>query len=396
MKYRPSRLFVGCMVSLLATGAAGAWMWNKANSAPSYLRANSGFWQLLAYKEPPPNYYNPPSPEQIEKTRRLVAKKFNELLDQFPEMRIKETPVPDEMNGYLRIHLRFPPMEAHWRGLSPEFRKALASKTPSGSEDIRRLLEEHQELVGEIEHIASLENRSSTNMPADYTGFIRASAGKTSTDILLLKARLAAEEKNETEALRCVAATLNLAAHYNQVEEPTLLGEAVAILIHLNAIDHIVAEILPALGKEADLPKWKAVMRTKDFTSTHYADILRAEWRVKCKYSLMPVLLDDNIRNNPPDVNEFIQAYTELDLAWMKRCRSMSLAELVNQADPSLGAFSHLSQKSRELGDLFYVSAGSWVWGAVRGEIIRKEYQAALDLLILEKSGRPLDAETSA
>ena len=124
-----------------------------------------------------------------------------------------------------------------------KFKDILNTDAVWDPEIVKLCLAEHADLVGRIEYIASLTTRSSANMPADYQGFVGAYPGKTGCDILLLKARLAADAGDETESLRLVAAAANMSSHYHDVECPALYNETVAVLTSLT-IDQAVFELL--------------------------------------------------------------------------------------------------------------------------------------------------------
>jgi hypothetical protein len=197
MKYKPSRAFIVCMI----LGGAGAWVWQKLNSTPLHLRTTSTFLELLRYEEVPPlPPFNPPTPEEIAQTRQATQVLMAKLTGEFPALRIDEHPVSDAQNAFLLLH------QLSKRGqalpLSQEFRQLLSDEIPWNAETAVRCLNEHADLISRIESIASLPTRSSADMPDDYDAFINARVAKDCVGILLTKARLAAEAKDQPEVVK--------------------------------------------------------------------------------------------------------------------------------------------------------------------------------------------------
>ena len=100
MKYRPSLSFILCLTPLLAAGAAGGWAWKKANSERAYAPPGASFLWVLRYMRHT-DHYNPPTLEMISKTREETTKRMDQLVTEFPALRITEHPVPDDQNGFL-------------------------------------------------------------------------------------------------------------------------------------------------------------------------------------------------------------------------------------------------------------------------------------------------------
>lgn len=382
------------MSVLAVSGIGGALAWTKAGRVPRHLRANLGFWEALTYKEE--KRREPPAltPEQRREMRARIDGAIADFEKDFPILDTVERPVPDDVNGYRLIHELMDPTGDPRTFVGQELADLLGEKAAWDAVKMKTLLAEHAELVGKIGRIASLPTRSSTHMPDNYFGFISARAGKFSAEILLAKARLAAEAGDEKEALHQVAAALNFSRHYVEVEEPTLLGETVAILIEQQIQKAALTQLLPALGRSADLAAWKQVLTPREINGAHWAALMRGEWHNSCRYMLMPFLLDGRRKDNPPDAEEFLRFYTE---HWAKLIGSyggMSPAELLKAGGPDMAGYSSLSEESRQYADLAFIGAGSWTHGYVRHAKINAQYQAAMELLITEKSGGTL-ASTS-
>ncbi|MDD2766112.1 MAG: hypothetical protein PHE83_19285 [Opitutaceae bacterium] len=211
------------MAMLLAVGAAGTWAWRKADAVPPEIRTKLGFWDTLRFKNILAT--NPQTPEQFARHRQQSLALKDKLTAEFPALKATARPVPDDENGFLLLYkLSGGGLALCDLPLSTEFKQILRYNTPWNPEIARRCLAEHAKLVSRIEHIAALNTRSSAiKMPPDYVGFINTRSGKTCFDILMVKARLAAEAGDENETLRLIGAAGNLSSHYRDVETPSLL-----------------------------------------------------------------------------------------------------------------------------------------------------------------------------
>lgn len=397
MRYRPSLAFVICMVPMLSTGAAAGWIWHKADSVPMHVRAHSNFVEAFRYKEKPRINIEPATPEQMAQTRQASRELREKLEGEFPILKVEPHPVPDEQNGFLQVYLLSPPPRYPDLEVSQELKQMSDGKAVWNAEEAKRLLDEHAELIGKIEGIAAMKLRSSSNMPAGYNGFFAARAGKTATDILLLKARLAAESHDEMEAMRLVEAVDNFGSHYRQVETPTLLAETIGILIDLNLRFCVFQHVLPALGPEADLVRWREILKPGDYSSAELGRVMSGEWQVTSECFLYPLILNPKIESAPPDPEELARAHAARFSRLVARLKEGSLQSLTTTHDPDgQEDLSKLSKKSRELHGVFFIGADAWSKGFVRASVVLSQYQSAMDLLISEKSGQTLTPESIA
>jgi hypothetical protein len=398
MKYRPSLAFILCLTPLLAAGAAGGWAWNKANSERGKAPVGASIFEVLRYKEKYRYKYIQPTPEQIAKTREEATKRMDQLVTEFPALRITEHPIPDDQNGFLLLYKLGGGSDS--RGNLPityEFWQLLDDRIPWSPELAKRCLAEHAALVTKIEQIALLKTRSSANMPADYVGFLDAGKAKYCADILLLKARLAAEAKDEKATLRHVAAAQNLVSHLREVETPTLLGEIIAIMVDLRIHSEAFKHLLPALGRDADLMQWRSVLAPRKYTPAGFAKIMRGEWHTMARFCLYPGILDSNDPNAPPDAEALAHAFASSYSMQVTRLNTMNFEELTSQGNGfSSAPFTQLSEKSREIEKALSINSQSWAKSYARAASDFAQYQAALDLLILEKSGKKLVPELAA
>ncbi len=310
---------------------------------------------------------------------------------EFPALNVAERSMPPEANGFLQLY-----QLGSSNALSEDFEQFLNGDVSWDPDVAKRHLTEHADFVGKIEKIAALSTRSSSNMPADYRGNINARCGSYGAKILLLKARLAADADDELETLRLVSAAGNLGAHYHEIEAPSLLSETIVILIDLNIQHTAIATLLPAIGKTADLERWKAVLGRMDYSTTELARVMRGEWNVGAELMAFPLVVVSQRRNEMRDAEAMARAYSEMFNRCVSALPAMSLAEVMNHDLLRPGVTSHLSEESKSL--LEGVSSGpkSWLEGYIRAARIHQQHQAALDLLILEKGGAKLaDADAS-
>ena len=307
------------------------------------------------------------------------------FLAEFPALKATERPVPAEENGFLLLYQFGSALT-----ISEEFKKILADRDWWDAETAKRCLAEHAEVVGKIEHIAALTTHSSANMPADYMGFINARPGIQGCQILLLKARLAAEAGDETETLRLVSAAGNLGSHYQDIEVPSFLSETVAILIDRSIEDLSFQTLLPALGKTANPDRWKSILGRKIYSGAELAKMMRGEWNIGADFMEFPLLAVSGKNCEMPDAEETSHCFSSIYSQCASDLPSRSLADLMHYKIVCPGGASRLSEEGRGIIDLISIGPGSWFQGYVQAAAVHEQHQAALDLLILEKAGATL------
>jgi len=392
MNYRPSAPFAGCIVALLALGGAGVWAWHKVNSVPLALRANLTFLEALKFKNTIDT--DPPTPAQLAAVRNAAVALKEKLTAEFPALKVTPRPVADDENGFLllcNLTNHKDPATRHLP-ISDKFERILAEQSAAGEpkpwdpEAAEHCLAEHGELVSRIEHIAALTNRSSSNMSPEYSGIFNARAGKTSCDILLLKARLAAEAGDDTETLRLVAAAGNLGSHYHGVESPSLFSETVVILIDLEIRRIAFKSLLHALGRNADLDRWKAVLGNRSCTPSDLAAVMRGEWDIDADFMTFPVLIAAARSHQLQDPEAVARAYTSWINTCVTRLSSVELSDMAT-AISQPAATSNLSKEGREVISSLADGIAGWTKGYIRAAACLAQFRAGLDLLVLEKSG---------
>jgi len=391
MQYRPSLSFLCCLIPLLAVGGVAAVAWHKATSLPVEVRAATGFVEAIKFKDTIET--NPPSPEQIADVREQAIALKAKLVAEFPALYATAHPVADDANGFLLLYKlagsghpfpgRLP--------ISKEFDNLLGEQARWDPATARRCLAEHAEFVTRLERIAALPTRSSSNMPAEYNGIVAGLPAKRGCDILLLKARLAAAGGDQAETLRLVAAAGNLGSHFHNVECPSLYSETVVILIDLGIQRAAYKTLLPVLGRNAELASWKRVLGNRTYTCADFARVMCGEWNIGADYITIPVLLAGAKNHQVPDADAVIRTYTIWFNTCVTRLPSLGLAEMAAALKPP-GDVTRLSEEGRDVIDSFYDGFQPWTKGYIMGAAKLALYHAALDLLIMERSGSPLAA----
>lgn len=395
MKYRPSASFIICLVSILAVGGVAGWAWSKAQAVPEYKRVNLSFFEALSFQDKKRRNIEPPTAEQLAASRQQVIALKQKMLAEFPDLAVEEKSVPQEQNGFRLLYELADDDGQPKIPVTPELRALLKEGAPWDPAAMRAALEANVEFISHIERIAALPDRSSMNMPVDYLNFFHARPVKLGSDILLAKARLAAEAKDEAEALRLVNATLNLASHLDRIETPSLLAITIALLLDLQTQDAIMTKILPALGRDADLPRWRAAITSRpEYNADEFARLMRGEWNSTLEFFILPIMFSPNYEDRPDDYEAFVRAYT-VKFDFLCKALAGQKPRILLYLPPT-PLPEKLSRGSWELLEMCQVGAGNWGKGYARAGTIRARSLAALDLLILEKTGATLAADSTA
>lgn len=361
------------------------WSWNKANNAGTAVVARGQFFAALKAD----CFQGFPTAEARKRLREPVERTMQKLETEFPALSVEMHPVPEEENGYLQMHL-LGGGECPGPGFpgSVEFRKYLMEPGVWNPAEVTRQLAENAPLVERVERIAALKQRSSAGMPHEFSGFISARAAKCSSTILLLKARLAAGSGDEETTLRYVQLAGNLANHFHDVETPNLLGETVRILLDLEIERYAFQYLLPSLGRKADLARWKAALARYRYSPGDFADVMRGESQTILRCVLLPMILDETNPGRPSDAEELAQAYASCFDKAVTNLKTVTCTEWA--ANPALleaQDFSGFSKTSREILQSLFIGSKAWNKGYMRAISVLSQYQAALDLMILEKGG---------
>lgn len=208
----------------------------------------------------------------------------------------------------------------------------------------------------------------------------------------MLKARLAAETGNEEESLRWFSTAVNLAGHYHDVEVPSLLGATICVLIDSSGQSVAFKSLLPALGKSADLQQWKALLSRREYSTAGLARLVRGEWQIGADFMAFPLLAQMQKQGEIPDAEAVLRLHSSWTNDIITKLPSLGLADL-DTAFPPPAVTSKLSEEGR--GILVDLNSGLNDWGKdyARLALVLAQGRAAMDLLILEKSGVKIVAD---
>ena len=386
---RPSSSFLVCVAVAIVFGGIGFWFLSKLRAFPMQQWRSLTFSEILRGQ---PGY----TPEQKAANRKRVEELKRKMLTEFPSLVIHEKPVPDERNGFRQLYDLTEEMDQTESLVTPALREQLDRSSPWDPEAMRAALAENAELIARIESIAALPDRSSANMPKSYSGYYPSEQLKACVDILLAKARLAAEAKDETEALRMVTATRTLISHQMLVEAPTFFGSVSASLIDLQVQDATFEKLLPALGRDADFPKWRAVFSLRpDQATDDFARMLRGEWNLTMNLFLSAAIVEWDTKGSPQKTDAGIRALASQYAYWIHQLPGKGPSVLLSlPTPPSPG--SRFPSELREIIDSTRVGSEGMAKGYARIACLRVMTLAALDLLILEKSGTTLTTDSAS
>ncbi len=308
---------------------------------------------------------------------------------EFPDLRIEKRQVPDEENGFLQLNLIADEVAL----VSQELLDLISGRSEWDATRVAQLLSEHADLLARIETIASLEKRSSTDLPNTYPGMVSARTAKVAGELLMAKARLASEAGNEEAALRFVALTRNLVAHFSEVETRNLLMETTAILMELNLQKTVLEKLFPPLGSSADADAWMALLTVRSYGPHELAALLQGEWNTSMDYLFPSTLMNPHERLS--DWQDLAQAYARMTQDSMLRARRGTLREMhgfEHLGGPS--QISNLSSATSETLDQLSNGMGAWTRGYVRAAVVGAMNQAVMELVLIERAGEPLSADS--
>lgn len=233
-----------------------------------------------------------------------------------------------------------------------------------------------------IEHFSWLETPSSAEEASErFKGFSQ-KGGTDCVIALMNKALLAAHDKDEPEALRLVESAIRLSSHFDLMEDPV---ESMFVLYRREVIqDMSLKGFLQRIGSDADLPRWREVLATIPAPSASaWAGHLRGTWHDHADRVLSASLAPAN------------SAYAASLASDLRHFSSQweTLIRLTEEGSPGvLHAWTTTQAPKRYRGEKGFPRLLSRGNGYTRALAGRVRTLAALDLLILEKSGTTLDA----
>lgn len=324
--------------------------------------------------------------------RKMAVTKAEELVKKvsakYPVLKIEPKSVPDDENGFLAyLMIQNDPR------LAALGRLKLHEKIDHAVIPVDEIYEElksHESIIEEIRKMAAMPGRSSENLPIPSDGFISATEVRSMVLYLLFEARAAAAKKNEQKAYEHVSLALNLGEHFRETESVTLIMETATIVVRQTVRDQLIKYILPELGRDADLEKWRALLKPRTDGVERFAHLIRGEFDHFQRQWLAMIVLS-HFEYDMPDPESFFEAYAAYAEANIKALRAMSFPDFAKKSFLPMSSYTeHLSKEAVEVFSVLYSGVYSWKKGYIRQYIHEIQFDAALDLLVREKAGEDL------
>lgn len=377
MKYRPSVSFLLCLLGIAVVEIEVVRTMGREISAPQDVPADQA---TLDYKGRPggpkrsdftKDYYS-----SIKANFAAGEKAKRKLLEEFSIFVFKGGDMPDKRNAYDPIRRSRELDRIHEGKRFPEIQNLPLATFGSlqKPEDFRAMLgkPEYSDLMAKIEHLATLPSPSSVEEARERFEGVSDLNGKPCIGALLNKAWIAADAKDESEALRLVEAAIRLSSHLDLLGVPfeTYYLPAGRELIQENSLSPIIR----SLGSGADLPRWRKLLSSvPNPDKSAWTDDLREGWHRRA---------DLYIAERVDPVNAARAGAILSDLRRYSK-KSERLIKLVERGE------EYPQMRRLNTGEYFYESKVH-----VRNLVRRVNVLAAIDLLMLEKSGVTLDASS--
>ncbi|MFT4175633.1 MAG: hypothetical protein QM627_03175 [Luteolibacter sp.] len=389
MKFFRSGIGLATLLCVLAVGGIGGWLFYKVRSLPVTLRSEMSWEDALRYQNVLGLEMS--SAEKRARVHRAVSRMTDDVEREFPLLKIEFRSIPEDRNGFLQLYRfakKYDTSDPVFAGLK-EFTGQNGSSWDA--EKAKRWLEENATLVEEIERIAVMKDRSLSGMPDDYAGFLGGGV-VYAANAMIVKARLAADAKDEERSLHWIGAAQNIASHLRETEAPTLLAETMNVLIDQNIHRVVFEDLLPAFGRDADLTKWRSVLAVRNYNPEELSKVIRGEWYTMSRV-FFPLLLAQG-SDELPDPENFLKCYASLVHDRMSWLEGASLVQLRDLEMLDEGKIKGVSKKGRELMTIAATGAKPWMNGYCTVAPGIASYRAAMDLLILEKQEGALSKES--
>ena len=339
---------------------------------------------------------DPRDQAKCRELRRLAEAWHQKLLLRFPELAVTLRNVPDDRNGFLKWLDFSDKMKVDGGNGQPdldlpkELSDYMNQNGTWNSAAAKVWLDQHKPLLDEIRAIGLLPDRSVNGIPTERWGYIPARFAKTCGDVLIIEARLAAEQGDPAAALESVRAAKGLADHFSEVETPTLLAATVHSLIQLNLAGRVLNDIIPALpAGQVDPAAWENALNLTVPGPAEYARLMKGEWSAMNRHFLLPMLLDGENPKNPPDGGELLDYYSLFQLETVRRHESATLSDLPTLELPPMADASHLSRPSRQMVQDLTTGSSAWRRGWLHAHSVFAMTQAAFAIM----KGQPLPQE---
>jgi hypothetical protein len=310
------------------------------------------------------------------------------LLLRYPELAVTMKSIPDDQNGFLKwLDLSDRVKAANPESISKitfpkELDDVINQRGPWNPGAVKDWIAKNQSVVDEIHAIGLMPERSVNGIPVERWGLIDARFGKNCCDIIMLEARLAAEQGNAVAALEAVRAAKGLADHFSEIETPTLLAATVHILLQLSMENHILSDIIPALpAGQVDLVAWENALNPKAAGPAEFARLMKGEWNTVIRHTLLPMLVDTEDPYAVPDAGELLDYLSLNALEIVQTHEAAHLRDLPTLELPRAADTGHLSRTSRQMTETFSVGMGYWRKGWDRSQSASSMTHAAFAIM---------------
>jgi len=347
-----------------------------------------------------------------------VGDLYESLMEEYQQLNVEFRKLPNDENGYVQILKFVQSAEEEGIELYPPFNYAV-----SDIFDYQRPVDERKKLIDDevgayldaylpniqiAESAAQMEQWSAVSMKIIIDS-MKASLDRVvlrnMSRLLLLEALRAAESGNEEESMRYYGLAQNLPNHFIELEICVdRYGLMVEYCIRNNQL-FAVHRLLPAIGNQADIQKWRTLINLNEPTPLHLARRFHGEWHCIMfvfmgEVSFMGVgeILKNQIDMSHGDealkflesraiqTNSYIEWFSEINInqlpdfevaegLQMPKLQSQMLMEnvaLLERADPRVVGFF------------------------INSIILHYQINAVLDLVEMEKDGIKLDATSVA
>lgn len=331
---------------------------------------------------------DPATKAKVKELKRLGDALLQRVLERYPELAVASKNVPPERNGFLRwleFAERFNPdakRGVEGLGVPEDIKKHLSGETPWDATSVRAWLQRERANLDEIRAIGLMTEQSITGIDIERWGFMSARLAKDAGDMLLLDARLAAEDGDVARALEAIRAANGLAAHFGNVETPSLLSITVQIVLQLQNQRYALNHIMPALpAGQLDPGEWQAALNPTVMPPSEFARIMCGEWHVSGREFLMPMLANAADPKYPSDPDALIDVNAGYFSQYMDLYASNSPTDWPKITGPGIPAMSHLSRSSRDAIEILFVGAQAWSRGYERAQSAAGMTQAAFAVM---------------
>jgi len=329
-----------------------------------------------------------------------VAEKLRaQMIEEYPRLEVEAMPVADEENAYLLIasfkeesvdHGPFDEMGI----IELLFMDGEEDAQQWDHDKVKEFILANEKIIEWMEAVAALDKSSILPLrmwpeQSHDPGLI-----KDSCRLFWIKALFAAKEGDAESALRHLEVVQKVASHLLNIEAPDVLNFLTVAGIDRPMQQVILERVLPTLGRQDDLERWKSVLSAGEYTPEQYARMLRGTWYREAPMWVVAIEYNPWRRGSYQSAmmasarvnHTLIERLEEADLESMLYPEfwevDISRSELKYNVSYIPGGFQELNIQHSMIH--------------VQTALIQHLYEAVMDLLILEANGEELTADSAA